>query len=104
MVKPNNTALERVMNLNKTGIALINNNISFIQKDISEIKESLKGLPSIFASKEQLIDVAKDTEARLCKLENLTQGPARFSVPIVTAIGSSIVTFLVIQYLEHSVV
>jgi len=82
-----------------TDIALIKSDISYIKNDIGEIKISIKGLPAIFASKEELIEVAKDTEKRLCSLEGKVEGPKRYLIPILTAIGSSIVTFLVISYL-----
>ena len=85
----------------QTAIAVIQSDISYIKSDLGEIKGSLKGLPTLFASKEELKDIAKETEARLCILENAIQGPARFILPIIVAIGSSTVTFLVIQFLEH---
>lgn len=85
----------------KTSIALIQSDIAYIKGDLTEIKGSLKGLPTLFASKEELKDVAKETEIRLQVLENAIQGPKKYIIPIVTAIFSSTVTFLVIQFLEH---
>jgi len=82
-------------------LAVIKSDISYIKIDLGEIKGSLKGLPTLFASKEELKDVAKETEIRLGVLENAIQGPKRYIIPIITAIFSSVVTFLVIQYLEH---
>jgi 5-bromo-4-chloroindolyl phosphate hydrolysis protein len=83
-----------------TDIALIKSDISYMKSDIGEIKNGIKGLPTLFASKEELKDVAKETEIRLGVLEKKVEGPARFIVPILTAVGSSLVTFLLIQYLE----
>jgi 5-bromo-4-chloroindolyl phosphate hydrolysis protein len=89
----------------KTDIALIKSDISYIKDDIGEIKSAIKGLSSMFASKEELKDVAKDTERRLSCLErsyeNIIVGPKRYVIPILTAIGTSVVTFLIIQYLEY---
>ncbi len=83
-----------------TDIALIKNDINYIKSDIGEIKISLRGLPTLFASKEELKDIAKETERRLCFLENSVQGTKRFIMPILAAISSSIVTFLIIEYLR----
>lgn len=85
---------------NPVAIAVIQSDIAYIKGDLSEIKGSLKGLPTLFASKEELKDIAKETEIRLCVLENAIQGPKKYIVPIVTAIASSTVTFLIISYLE----
>ncbi len=40
-----------------TDIALIKNDINYIKSDIGEIKISLRGLPTLFASKEELKDI-----------------------------------------------
>jgi hypothetical protein len=81
----------------KTKIAIINNNIGFIQKDILEIKLSLR---DSFATKEQLVQIAKDTEIRLTKLE--TSGNLwRVLNPILASVFGSLLTFLLIQYLQN---
>ena len=69
---------------------------------LTEIKTSVKGLPAIFASKEELIVVAKETEGRLCKLENAA-GLNKYLMPIISAVCSSLVTFLVINYLSRKI-
>ena len=89
----------------KTDIALIKSDIAYIKSDMGEIKIGIKGLPLLFASKEELKDVAKDTERRLNYLEevckNIIAGPKRFVVPILTALASSTITYLIIEYMEH---
>ena len=86
----------------KTDIALIKSDISYIKSDIGEIKLGIKGLPAIFASKEELIDVAKETERRLSVLEDEVMGRKRFIIPAITAVCSSVITFLVISYLTNA--
>ena len=89
-----------IENDGETDIALIKNDISYIKGDLIDIKASLRGLPTLFASKDQLSNVAVETEKRLCSLENSVQGTKRFIIPILAAISSSIVTFLVIEYIK----
>lgn len=79
----------------KTQIALINNNINFIQKDILEIKLALK---DNYATREALVQVAKDTESRLLKLES-SSSLWRWLSPSLAAVLGSIMTFLLIQYI-----
>lgn len=78
-----------------TRIAVINTNIGYIQKDILEIKLSLK---DAYATKESLIQVAKDTETRIVRLEDQSN-LWRWLSPTLSAILGSVVTFLLIQYL-----
>jgi 5-bromo-4-chloroindolyl phosphate hydrolysis protein len=86
----------------QTDIALIKSDIAYIKGDIGDIKESFKSINSTFASKEELKDVAKETEIRLSIIEQTLQGPKRFITPIFTAVLTATVTFLVIQYFEHA--
>jgi hypothetical protein len=81
-------------------ISLISKDISYIQIDINEIKGSIKSLVTVFASKEELATIAKDTEKRLCSLESKASGWGRFIVPAITGVVCSVVTFLVISYLQ----
>ena len=81
-------------------IGNISKDISYIQGDIGEIKENLKGLANIFASKIELIQIAKDTEYRLCILEK-ANGIMKYIIPIVCAIASSVITLLIISYLNN---
>lgn len=82
-----------------TKIALISLNIANMQGDIVEIKDGIKGLPAIFASKEQLVVIAKETEARLTSLEhtvdNLTTGVGRFVVPLISFLLGGTILFLI---------
>ncbi len=84
----------------ETKIAVMATDIGYIKDSMSEIKGSIKGLPLLFASKEELKDVTKETEIRLSVLEKKSEGLGRFMIPVFTAVGSSIMTFLIIQYLE----
>jgi len=86
----------------KTTIALISKDISYIQSDIVEIKTGIKSLTGVFATKEELKVVAKETEARLCELEN-SSNTWKWVAPIFSAVISSAITFLLISYLQHSV-
>lgn len=78
----------------ETKIAVINTNIGFIQKDILEIKLALRDQ---YATRESLIQVAKDTELRLVKLES-QNNLWKWLNPIIVSIMSAVITFLVIQY------
>lgn len=82
----------------ETKIALINLNVSTIQRDVMEIKESVKGLNTIFASRDQLVQVAKETETRITRLEN-SSNLWKFISPSLAAIMGSVLTYLIIQYL-----
>ncbi len=86
----------------QTDIALIKQDIGYIKTSLGEVNINLKGLPLLFASKEELKDVAKETEIRLGVLESAIQGPKKYIGPIFAAICSSVVTFLVIAYLQKS--
>jgi hypothetical protein len=80
-----------------TRIAIINNNISYIQKDISEIKLSLR---EAYATKQEFAQLEKDSELRLARLENASNLWRWFS-PTLAAILGSILTFLLIQYIMN---
>lgn len=82
-----------------TKIALINNNIAFIQKDIGEIKGGIKELAGVYATREQLIEVAKDTELRLTRLEGQSN-LWRWMNPLLSSAFTALVTFLLINYIQ----
>lgn len=86
----------------QTDIALIKNDISYIKGDLGEIKTGIKGLPGIFASKEQLVQVAREVETRLQALEKST-GLAKYLSPIVSGVLCSFITFLLLQYIQQGV-
>ena len=81
-----------------TRIALINNNIEFIKTYIAQIKTGIKELSGVYATRGDLIQIAKDTETRLLRLENASNF-WKFLSPTFAAITGSILTFLIIQYL-----
>lgn len=87
----------------RTSIALINQNIGYITKSIDEVKIGLKELSNSFiqsyASKLELADVAKETENRLTTLEE-KKNLWKYINPIVVAVTSSSLTFLLISYLQ----
>lgn len=81
-----------------TKIALINNNIQYIQKDISEIKGSVKDLAGVYITKQEFDDTRRviiDQIQALQKSSNLW----KWLSPTLTAILTAVITFLVIQYL-----
>ena len=84
----------------ETKISLIQKDINYIQKDIASINDSLKGLNTIFASKEELRTVAAETERRLCSLES-SHFLWKWLSPSIAAVFGSVVTFLLISYLGH---
>lgn len=91
-----------------TKIALINNNISFIQKDIGEIKGSIKELAGVYVTREALIEVAKQTEERfktletaISKVENANTPGKTWIKHSLSGILGAVLTFLIIQYLQN---
>lgn len=80
-----------------TKIALISKDIGYIQKDISEIKGSVKELAGVYAKREDLIEVAKQTELRFIRLEEQKRFWA-FAYPTIAAVLASVMTFFIIQY------
>jgi len=92
--------MERPLNNNDHDLLIrVDSKVGQMASVLDEIKTSLKGLPGIFASK----DIAMQTEERLAKLEIASEGPKKYIIPVVTAIGSSVVTFLIISYFEHGI-
>ena len=81
-----------------TKIALINNNIEFIKKDIVEIKLALQNK---YATNVSLETVAKETELRLKRLES-SSNLWKWLSPILAAVLGSVLTFLIINYLMGS--
>ena len=79
-----------------TKIALINNNIEFIKKDIVEIKLALQNK---YATNVSLETIAKETELRLKRLES-SSNLWKFLSPSISAILASIGTFLFISFLQ----
>lgn len=91
-----------------TKVALINNNIAYIQKDIAEIKSSIKELAGVYVTREALIEVAKQTEERFKNLEQAILDLKNANTPTKTwfkhslsAVLGAVLTFLIIQYLQN---
>lgn len=91
-----------------TKIALINNNIQYIQKDVSEIKSSIKELAGVYVTREALIEVAKQTEERFIVLEKAISRVENANTPAKTWVKHSlsgilgaILTFLLINYIQR---
>lgn len=85
----------------ETKIALINNNIGFIQKDLSEIKNSLKELAGVYVPTAKFEEVQTQLNYRLAVLEK-SSNLWRWLAPMLSAVTGSIVTFLVISFLQNS--
>lgn len=78
-----------------TSIAVINTNIVYIQRDISEIRLLMK---DGYATKESLKEVATQTEDRLLRLEK-SSNFWRWMSPSLAAVLGSVMTFLTINFL-----
>lgn len=81
--------------------ALVGNDISYIKKDIAEIKVSIKEIAGIYVSATTFANVFKAMELRILRLEN-SNNLLRFLSPILAAVFGSVLTFLLIQYLMHN--
>lgn len=90
-----------------TKIAIINNNVAYIQKDIAEIKASVKELAGVYVTREALVEVAKQTEERFKALEKAifeikkSNNLWKFLSPTLGAVMGAVLTFLIIQYLQN---
>lgn len=83
-----------------TKIALINNNVAYIQKDISEIKTGIKELGGVYETKEEAVGRGKVFDDRLTILERAS-GAARWSSPIISSALTAVIVFLLMFYLQH---
>lgn len=80
-----------------SALAVIQTKMERVQLDIQDIKQILR---DGYATKDSLVSVAKDTEARLTKLEGASNF-WRWLAPILAAIMGSVFTFLIIQYITN---
>ena len=85
----------------ETKIAVISTNIGFVQRDISEIKSSISLLANVYATNKDLQDIARQTEARLGKLERMSN-MWKWLSPTLSAVAAVIIEFLLVSYLQHS--
>lgn len=79
---------------------LIAKDISYIQRDISEIKSSIKELAGVYATKVQLDEFSKDLKERLRRLES-SANLWKWLGPAISGIFCTVITFLVINYLQN---
>ena len=84
-----------------TKIALINNNISYIQKDISEIKGSIKELAGVYITKVQFDDSLKSFDIRLTDMKKSSNAWKVIS-PALSSIITAVITFLLISYIQSA--
>jgi hypothetical protein len=85
----------------ETKIALINNNIGFIQKDLSEIKITLKEMAGVYVPTAKFDEAQTQLNYRLAGLEK-SSNLWKWLAPMLSAVTGSIVTFLVISFLQNS--
>lgn len=83
----------------ETKIELIGKDISYILKDIAEIKQSVNGLSGVYATQVSVDTKLTAVEERLKKLET-SSNLWRWLNPLITAVGTSIVTILVLSFLD----
>lgn len=84
----------------KTMIAVINNNISYIQKDLATINLSLKELATVYVTREALNQIARETELRIAHLEGQSN-LYKWISPIIASLITALTTYLIIFYLAH---
>jgi 5-bromo-4-chloroindolyl phosphate hydrolysis protein len=77
--------------------ALIQKDINYMRVDIVEIKESIKSLNTVYATKYEMNELTNRTIA-LEKSSNIW----KIISPTFAAVLGSIVTFLTVQYLQNA--
>lgn len=73
----------------------VGKDISYIQKDISEIKQSVKDLSGVYATQVKLDEISDKVK----KLEE-SSSLWKWLAPILGAVVGSVLTFLLISYLQ----
>lgn len=84
--------------INPTDLAVMNNNIGYIQRDIATINQSIKELSGVYATQVFVSDSNKAIDLRVRKLEE-AGNLWRWLGPTLSAVLGSVMTFLVIAYL-----
>ncbi len=84
----------------ETSNALIQKDIGYIQKDIQEIKQGIKDLAGVYATKIFVDDAFKSLDLRLQRMEE-SSNLWRWLSPTLSAVLGSTVTFLLIQYIDR---
>ncbi|MGA2911804.1 MAG: hypothetical protein ABSE17_04225 [Candidatus Levyibacteriota bacterium] len=85
---------------NIVDVAILNTNLNNIQGDIAEIKASLKEINGVFASKEELAVVARQTEERFQALEKASL-LWKVAIPTAATVLSGTFMFLFLNYIQH---
>ena len=86
---------------NDAKFASIGKDISYIQKDIAEIKTSIKELAGVYVTQHTFDNYIESSEKRFTELEN-SSNLWKWLSPILAATFGSILTFLIIAYLQSS--
>lgn len=84
----------------ETNVSLIAKDISYIQKDMADIKNSIKELAGVYATKLFVDEGLKTTNGRLERLEK-SSNLWRWLSPSLSAIFASLITFLILSYLAN---
>lgn len=92
--------MSEITETTETKIAVIGNNISYIQKDIGDIKQSISLLANVYATSKDLEEVAKQTERRLNRLEKESH-LWKWLNPALSAVIAVIIEYLFVFYLQH---
>ena len=85
---------------NIVDVAVLNANLTRLQGDITEIKTNLKEFTGVFASKEELAVVVRQTETRFQALEKASLF-WKILVPAVSVVLSGTFMFLFLNYIQH---
>ena len=83
-----------------TKTALIAKDISYIQKDIADIKMSVKDLAGVYITKQEFEEFKKLMLETVSEIKSSSNFWKWFS-PTFTAVLTAVITFLIIQYLTH---
>lgn len=84
----------------ETSVSLIAKDIAYIQKDMSDIKTSIKELSGVYPTKISMDEGFKAVSERLDRLEK-SSGLWKWLSPSLSAILASVMTFLIINYLVN---
>lgn len=81
-------------------VELIGKDIGYIQKDIAEIKASVKELAGVYVTKVQFEDSVRLLGTRLLEVEK-SNNMWKWLSPTFSAILSGVIVFLLINYLQN---
>jgi len=92
--------MPQIIPTDQVTLASVTTTLTFMQRDITEIKQDIKNMPPIFASKEELANTAIRTNDRISRLEKESR-LWRWVSPTFAAIVAVIVEYLFIFYIQH---